>query len=107
MERLENEIVCVSVQLNNGFAVINGYMSKDDIEDALNGYYNDDKYFMRLYEKDTETIIYMKNIVMISVQKLKEKKSENKGKGKKRYAVALLKETEDEPHGRNCENVGS
>ena len=103
MERLENEFVCVSVQLNNGFAVVNGYMSKDDIEDALNGYYNDDKYFMRLYEKDTETIIYMKNIVMISVQKLKEKKSENKGKGKKRYAVALLKETEDENKGKNEE----
>ena len=103
MERLENEFACVSVQLNNGFAVVNGYMSIDDLEDAINGYYNYDKYFMRLYEKDTETIIYMKNIVMISVQKLKEKKSENKGKGKKRYAVALLKETEDENKGKNEE----
>ena len=46
--------------------------------------------------ENEETLIYMKNVVMISVQKLKEKKSENKGKGKKRYAVALLKETEDE-----------
>ena len=36
MERLENEIVCVSVQLNNGFAVVNGYMSKDDLEEDIN-----------------------------------------------------------------------
>lgn len=72
MERLENDIVCVSVQLNNGFAVINGYMSKDDIEDALNGYYNDDKYFMRVIEEDGETIIYMKNVVMITIGKQKE-----------------------------------
>ena len=103
MERLENEIVYVSVQLNNGFAVINGYMSKDDLEDAINGYYNDDKYFLRMITEDGETIIYMKNVVMISVQKLKEKKSENKGKGKKRYAVASLKETEDENKGKNEE----
>ena len=100
MERLENDIVYVTVYLNNGYSFA-GYLYKDDLEDALNGYYNDDKYFMRLYEKDTETIIYMKNIVMISVQKLKEKKSENKGKGKKRYAVALLKETKDESHDRS------
>ena len=72
MERLENEIVCVSVQLNNGFAVVNGYMSKDDIEDALNGYYNDDKYFMRIRAENGETIIYMKNILMISAEKQKK-----------------------------------
>ena len=107
MERLENEFVCVSVQLNNGFAVVNGYMSKDDLEDAINGYYNDDKYFMRVITENEETLIYMKNVVMIQVQKLKEKKTENKGEAKKRYAVAMLKETEDEPQGRNCENVGS
>ena len=82
MERLENEIVCVSVQLNNGLAVINGYMSKDDLEDALNGYYNDDKYFMRVMEENEETIIYMKNVVMITIEKQK-------------------KEREDEPHGRS------
>ena len=58
MGRLENNIVYVSVQLNNGFAVINGYMSKDDLEDALNGYYNDDKYFLRMITEDGETIIY-------------------------------------------------
>ena len=75
MERLENEIVCVSVQLNNGFAVINGYMSKDDLEDAINGYYNDDKYFMRMIEEDKETIIYMRNVVMIAAEK---QKKENK-----------------------------
>lgn len=69
MERLENEIVCVSVQLNNGFAVISGYMSKDDLEDALNGYYNDDKYFLRMITEDGETIIYMKNVVMISAKR--------------------------------------
>ena len=75
----------------------------DDLEDAINGYYNDDKYFMRVMTEDEETLIYMKNVVMISIQKLKEKKSENKGKGKKRYAVALLKETEDENKGKNEE----
>ena len=69
MERLENEIVYVSVQLNNGFAVISGYMSKDDLEDALNGYYNDDKYFLRMITEDGETIIYMKNVVMISAKR--------------------------------------
>ena len=69
MERLENEIVCVSVQLNNGLAVINGYISKDDLEDALNGYYNDDKYFMRVMDKNEETIIYMKNVVIITIEK--------------------------------------
>ena len=83
MERLENEIVCVSVQLNNGLAVINGYMSKDDLEDALNGYYNDDKYFMRVMEENEETIIYMKNVVMITIEKQK-------------------KEREDETHERCC-----
>ena len=72
MERLENEIVCVSVQLNNGFAVVNGYMSKDDLEDAINGYYNDDKYFMRIRAENGETIIYMKNILMISAEKQKK-----------------------------------
>ena len=72
MERLENEIVYVSVQLNNGFAVITGYMSKDDLEDALNGYYNDDKYFMRMMEEDRETIIYMKNVLMIAAEKQKK-----------------------------------
>ena len=74
MERLENEIVCVSVQLNNGLAVINGYMSKDDLEDALNGYYNDDKYFMRVMEENEETIIYMKNVVMITIEKQKKER---------------------------------
>ena len=69
MERLENDIVYVSVQLNNGFAVISGYMSKDDLEDALNGYYNDDKYFMKMITEDGETIIYMKNVVMISAKR--------------------------------------
>ena len=83
MERLENKIVCVSVQLNNGLAVINGYMSKDDLEDALNGYYNDDKYFMRVMEENEETIIYMKNVVMITIEKQK-------------------KEREDESHERCC-----
>ena len=76
MERLENEIVCVSVQLNNGLAVINGYMSKDDLEDALNGYYNDDKYFMRVMEENEETIIYMKNVVMITIEKQKKKRED-------------------------------
>lgn len=97
-----DELVYVMVHMNNGYG-FSGFISKEDLEDALNGYYNDDKYFMRLYEKDAETIIYMKNIVMISVQKIKEKKSENKGKGKKRYAVALLKETENEDKGKNEE----
>ena len=83
MERLENKIVCVSVQLNNGLAVINGYMSKDDLEDALNGYYNDDKYFMRVMEENEETIIYIKNVVMITIEKQK-------------------KEREDESHERCC-----
>lgn len=106
MERLENDIVYVMVNMINGYAY-GGFISKEDLEDALNGYYNDDKYFMRLYEEDGEVIIYMKNVVMIQVQKLKEKNTENKGEAKKRYAVAMLKETEDEPHGRNCENVGS
>ena len=50
MERLENDIVYVTVYLNNGYSYA-GYMSKDDIEDALNGYYNDDKYFMRMIEE--------------------------------------------------------
>ena len=72
MERLENEFVCVSVQLNNGFAVVNGYMSKDDLEDAINGYYNDDKYFMRIRAENGETIIYMKNVLMISAEKQKK-----------------------------------
>ena len=72
MERLENEFVCVSVQLNNGFAVVNGYMSKDDLEDAINGYYNDDKYFMRVMTEDEETLIYMKNILMITAEKQKK-----------------------------------
>ena len=66
MERLENEVVYVTVYLNNGYSYA-GYMSKDDIEDALNGYYNDDKYFMRMIEEDRETIIYMKNVLMIQV----------------------------------------
>ena len=102
MERLENEIVYVMVNMVNGYAY-GGFISKEDLEDALNGYYNDDKYFMRLYEEDEEVIIYMKNVVMIQVQKLKEKKTENKGEAKKRYAVALLKETEDENKGKNEE----
>ena len=72
MERLENEFVCVSVQLNNGFALVNGYMSKDDLEDAINGYYNDDKYFMRIRAENGETIIYMKNVLMISAEKQKK-----------------------------------
>ena len=68
MERLENENVYVTVYLNNGYSYA-GYMSKEDIEDALNGYYNDDKYFMRMIEEDRETIIYMKNVLMISAEK--------------------------------------
>ena len=68
MERLENDIVYVTVYLNNGYSYA-GYMSKDDIEDALNGYYNDDKYFMRMIEEDRETIIYMKNVLMITAEK--------------------------------------
>lgn len=71
MERLENDIVYVTVYLNNGYSYA-GYMSKDDIEDALNGYYNDDKYFMRMIEEDRETIIYMKNVLMISAEKQKK-----------------------------------
>lgn len=71
MERLENEIVYVTVYLNNGYSYA-GYMSKDDIEDALNGYYNDDKYFMRMIEEDRETIIYMKNVLMIVAEKQKK-----------------------------------
>ena len=65
MERLENDIVSVTVYLNNGYSYA-GYMSKDDIEDALNGYYNDDKYFTRIRAENGETIIYMKNVLMIS-----------------------------------------
>ena len=71
MERLENDIVYVTVYLNNGYSYA-GYMSKDDIEDALNGYYNDDKYFMRMMEEDRETIIYMKNVLMIAAEKQKK-----------------------------------
>ena len=72
MERLENEVVYVTVYLNNGYSFA-GYLYKDDLEDALNGYYNDDKYFMRVMTEDEETLIYMKNVVMISVQRqLKE-----------------------------------
>ena len=71
MKRLENDIVYVKVYLNNGYSFV-GYMSKDDIEDALNGYYNDDKYFMRMIEEDRETIIYMKNVLMISAEKQKK-----------------------------------
>ena len=71
MERLENDIVYVTVYLNNGYSYA-GYMSKDDIEDALNGYYNDDKYFMRMIEEDRETIIYMKNVLMIAAEKQKK-----------------------------------
>ena len=71
MERLENEIVYVMVYLNDGYS-FSGYMSKDDIEDALNGYYNDDKYFMRMIEEDRETIIYMKNVLMITAEKQKK-----------------------------------
>ena len=71
MERLENDIVDVTVYLNNGYSFA-GYMSKDDIEDALNGYYNDDKYFMRMIEEDRETIIYMKNVLMIVAEKQKK-----------------------------------
>ena len=71
MERLENDIVYVTVYLDNGYSFC-GYMSKDDLEDALNGYYNDDKYFMRMIEEDRETIIYMKNVLMISAEKQKK-----------------------------------
>ena len=71
MERLENEAVYVTVYLDNGYSFC-GYMSKDDLEDALNGYYNDDKYFMRMIEEDRETIIYMKNVLMISAEKQKK-----------------------------------
>ena len=81
MERLENDIVYVTVYLNNGYSFA-GYLYKDDLEDALNGYYNDDKYFMRVMEENEETIIYMKNVVMITIEKQK-------------------KEREDEPHGRS------
>ena len=68
MERLENDIVYVTVYLNNGYSY-DGYMSKDDIEDALNGYYNDDKYFMRIRAENGETIIYMKNVLIITAEK--------------------------------------
>ena len=71
MERLENDIVYVTVYLTNGYSYA-GYMSKDDIEDALNGYYNDDKYFMRMIEEDRETIIYMRNVLMIAAEKQKK-----------------------------------
>ena len=71
MERLENEAVYVTVYLDNGYSFC-GYMSKDDLEDALNGYYNDDKYFMRMIEEDKETIIYMRNVVMIAAEKHKK-----------------------------------
>ena len=71
MERLENEVVYVTVYLNNGYSFA-GYLYKDDLEDALNGYYNDDKYFMRMIEEDRETIIYMKNVLMISAEKQKK-----------------------------------
>lgn len=71
MERLENDIVYVTVYLNNGYSFA-GYLSKDDLEDALNGYYNDDKYFMRMIEEDRETIIYMKNVLMIAAEKQKK-----------------------------------
>ena len=72
MERLENDIVYVTVYLNNGYSFA-GYLYKDDLEDALNGYYNDDKYFMKVITENEETLIYMKNVVMISVQRqLKE-----------------------------------
>ena len=71
MQRLENDIVYVTVYLNNGYSYA-GYMSKEDIEDALNGYYNDDKYFMRMIEEDRETIIYMKNVLMIVAEKQKK-----------------------------------
>ena len=45
---------------------------KDDLEDALNGYYNDDRYFMRIRAENGETIIYMKNVLMISAEKQKK-----------------------------------
>lgn len=75
MERLENDIVYVTVYLNDGYS-FSGYMSKDDLEDALNGYSNDDKCFMRMIEEDRETIIYMKNVLMITTEKQK-KEAEN------------------------------
>ena len=71
MERLENDIVYVTVYLNNGYSFA-GYLYKDDLEDALNGYYNDDKYFMRMIEEDRENIIYMKNVLMITAEKQKK-----------------------------------
>ena len=71
MERLENEVVYVTVYLNNGYSFA-GYLYKDDLEDALNGYYNDDEYFMRRSAENGETIIYMKNVLMISAEKQKK-----------------------------------
>ena len=72
MERSENEVVYVTVYLNNGYSFA-GYLYKDDLEDALNGYYNDDRYFMIIRAENGETIIYMKNILMISAEKQKKK----------------------------------
>ena len=71
MERLENEVVYVTVYLNNGYSFA-GYLYKDDLEDALNGYYNDDRYFMSIRAENGETIIYMKDVLMISAEKQKK-----------------------------------
>ena len=71
MERLENDIVYVTVYLNNGYSFA-GYLYKDDLDDALYGYYNDDKYFMRIVAENGETIINMKNVLMISAEKQKK-----------------------------------
>ena len=72
MERLEKEVVYVTVYLNNGYSFA-GYLYKDALEDALNGYYNDDKYFMRIRAENGETIIYMKNVLMIQRRNRKKR----------------------------------
>lgn len=76
----ENESIFLKVVLNNGLTVY-GHSSVEDLDDALNGYYNDDKYFLQLKGENGKTLIYMKNVVMIEIRR-KSQETENEDKGK-------------------------
>ena len=80
MKKVENESIFLKVVLNNGLTVY-GHSLVEDLEDALNGYYNDDKFFLQLKGENGKTLIYMKNVVMIEIRrKSREKQNEDKGK---------------------------
>ena len=53
MERLENDIVYVTVYLNNGYSFA-GYLYKDDLEDALNFALIDEGIFKNLLNSSIE-----------------------------------------------------